>query len=163
MADRPIRLLLLNCLSPLSNELARETTVYGAETAADAIAILREVEVDVCVVDQEAGADEATTFIRGLRSPRMGEISALQVIYLVRTSRPDDIRRMVRQGVDHVMVKPLSPRMLLESAAQLVSQPTPQIATGTYRGPDRRRIPLPDFTGAEKRKNKTAPSSSGQG
>jgi CheY-like chemotaxis protein len=163
MADQPIRLLLLNCLSPLSNELGRETTAYTAKTAADAIAILREVEIDVAVVDQENGADEATAFIRGIRSPRMAEISSLQVIYLVRTSRPDDIRRMVRQGVDHVMVKPLSPRMLLESAEQLVTHPTPQIATGTYRGPDRRRIPLPSFAGMEKRKNKAAPSSPGQG
>jgi CheY-like chemotaxis protein len=153
MATVPIRLLLLHCLSPLGNELARETTVYKAASADEAIATLREVEVDIAVVDQENGGDEALSFIRKLRSPRMGETSSLQVIFLVRTSRPDDIRRMVRQGVDHVMVKPLSPRMLLESAEQLKTQPTPQITTGSYRGPDRRRIPMPDFEGMEKRED----------
>jgi hypothetical protein len=58
---------------------------------------------------------------------------------------------MVRQGVDHIMVKPLSPRMLIESAEQLLALPTPQITTGSYRGPDRRRIPLPEFLGSERR------------
>ena len=148
-----IRLLLLHCLPQLADELARELTVYKADNAAAAIETLGEVEVDVAIIDQESGGDEALEFIRRLRSPRMGEVAALQVIFLVQASRPDDIRRLVRQGIDHIMVKPLSPRMLIESAEQLMAQPTPQITTGSYRGPDRRRIPMPEFLGAERRQD----------
>jgi DNA-binding NarL/FixJ family response regulator len=147
----PIRLLLLHCLPQLADELARELTVYKADNAAESIKTLAEVEVDIAVVDQESGGSDALEFIRRLRSPRMGKVAALQVIFLVQASHPDDIRRMVRQGVDHIMVKPLSPRMLIESAEQLLAQPTPQITTGSYRGPDRRRIPLPAFLGSERR------------
>lgn len=146
-----IRLLLLHCPAPLSGELGRQTTVYAADDARAAIATLGEVEVDIAVVDHENAGDDALDFIRLLRTPRMDKIAALQVIFLVATSRPDEIRGLVRQGVDHIMVKPLSPRMVIESAEQLLAQPTPQITAGSYRGPDRRRIPLPEFLGDERR------------
>ena len=150
-ATASIRLLLLQCLPQLADELARELTVYKAANVEEAIATLREVEVDIVVVDQESAGAEALGFIHRLRTPKMGDLAALQVIFQVPASRPDDIRGLVRQGVDHIMVKPLSPRMLIESVEQLMTQPTPQYQTATYRGPDRRRTPMPGFLGADRR------------
>jgi two-component system, OmpR family, phosphate regulon response regulator PhoB len=115
---------------------------FGSDIELIAYMRLAPVDILVCDFDREEGrpAYEMVEFIR-----LDGEIVSgdVQVIALSRTITPPMRHQAISAGIDEVIIKPMSPRHLLERIrARLRPRPTISAPTG-YRGPDRRnRAPL---------------------
>ena len=148
----PLRALLLRLSTAERKAVAEVAEIKATQTAADAVAALRGFTADVVVTDIGTSDRETKAFLEVLRPPRWSPRPGLPVICLLAESSPDRVRALVRAGVDHVMVKPISAAALVELAASLRDEPVEQIQVADYGGPDRRRLPGGAHTGPDRRK-----------
>ena len=65
-----------------------------------------------------------------------------EIIALAGAINPDTKAASIASGIDEVIVKPMSPKYLLERVLSRVGQAAPQLSPGAYYGPERRsRLP----------------------
>ncbi len=131
--------------------LAEVLEIKATQTAAAALAELGKFTADVVVTDIGTSDRETTALLQGLRDPAASPCKGLPVICLLSHSSPEQVRGLVRGGVDHVMIKPISAAALRDLAQHLCANPLPQISVPKYTGPDRRRLPDESFTGPNRR------------
>lgn len=137
-----IQLLLVGVDRELAGMLAASARTAEAAAAHKAIDLLAEFAADAAVIDIAAAGTQAAAFMRVLRHPERTPRANLPVIGLLDASSPQEVQRLVRTGIDHLMVKPLSANSLLDLARQASAELAARIATQTYIGPDRRRVDL---------------------
>lgn len=131
----------------LESVLAIKTT----QSAEAALKALREFPADVVVADTSTSDFETMALLQGLRSPSVSPRKGLAVICLLAESSPERVRGLVKAGVDHVMIKPISATALSDLAQHLRENPMAQVAVPQYAGPDRRRLPDDAYTGPKRR------------
>lgn len=146
-----LKALLLRLRTTERMALAGVLEIKATQTAAAALAELAEFAADVVVTDIGTSDLETTALLQGLRDPDASPRKGLPVICLLSHSSPEQVHGLVRQGVDHVMVKPISATALRDLAQHLRANPMPQITVPKYTGPDRRRLPDESFTGPNRR------------
>jgi two-component system phosphate regulon response regulator PhoB len=102
---------------------------------------MRLAAVDLVVTDFDAESARADLVVRDLRQDHGIEYPDFQVIALASAVTPETKGLCIEAGIDEVVVKPMSPRYLLERVqARLARQ---VIAQRNYRPPQRRMIPAP--------------------
>jgi len=131
--------------------LSAVLNVNATQNAADARAALESFDADLVVADISHTDVEALALLRHLRSPATAPRKGLQMICLLAASSPERVRGLIKAGVDHVMIKPISAIALRDLAQNLSEHPTPQVAVPKYVGPDRRRLPIASYTGPARR------------
>ena len=151
MRAAPLKALLLrvgtNERIALESVLAIKTT----QSAEAALTALHEFPADVLVADTSTSDYETMALLQRLRSPTASPRKGLAVICLLAESSPERIRGLVKAGVDHVMIKPISATALSDLAQHLAENPMTQITVPQYIGPDRRRLPDDAYTGPQRR------------
>lgn len=114
------------------------------ESRAALVTYMRLAPVDVLVTDfdcEDAPADEVAL---ALRSDERLLRRDFAVIALTRTVTDATRRAAVSAGIDEVIVKPMSPRYLLERVLSRLRSGQHMVGDTGYRGPERRgRIAMP--------------------
>ncbi|WP_375449595.1 two-component system response regulator [uncultured Devosia sp.] len=102
------------------------------------LAYMRLAPVDVLVCDFDREGRPAYEMVEAIRMDNRIESREVQVIALTRTITPPMRHQSISAGIDEVLVKPMSPRHLLQRVqARLHTRPVVSGGNG-YRGPDRR-------------------------
>lgn len=150
-AATPLKALLLRVGTVDRMALAEVLEIKATQDAAAALAALADFAADVAVTDIGTSDRETTALLKGLRDPAASPRKGLPVICLLAESSPSQVRALVKAGVDHVMIKPISTTALCDLALHLRDNPMPQVTVPRYTGPDRRRLPDDSFTGPNRR------------
>ena len=124
-------------------------TRHSMRSAAEAIEILREIEVDLLVVDCEMPGMDGFELVHWLR--RSGPPNAfVPVIMTAAHIRRSMVTRARDCGANFIITKPFSAASLLERVVWVARDSRPFLEVGEYFGPDRRfRAEQPP--GAERR------------
>ncbi len=150
-AATPLKALLLRVGTVDRLALAAVLDIKATQNAAAALAALADFAADVVVADIGTTDRETSALLKDLRNPAATPRKGLPVICLLAESSPSQVRALVKAGVDHVMIKPISTAALCDLAQHLRDNPMPQVTVPRYTGPDRRRLPDDSFTGPNRR------------
>ncbi len=131
--------------------LGEALDIIAVQTAAAALQALADFPAHVVVANIGTSDRETKTLLASLRDPAATPRKGLPVICLLSESSPQQVHDLVKAGVDHVMVQPISATALRELARHLCDNPMPQINVAKYTGPDRRRLPDDAYTGPNRR------------
>lgn len=140
LAASPALTLLLG--ATIASDLhLRSRTFESAETL---ITYVRLVTADLVVLDLDAG-EEAAELAEAIRCDEQSATRGTHIIALSRTVTDWTKRVVVRAGIDELILKPMSPRYLLDRVRALTLPAANRIVLANgYLGPERRnRFVLP--------------------
>ncbi|NMA97428.1 MAG: response regulator [Phyllobacteriaceae bacterium] len=114
------------------------------ESEAELFAYMRIAPLDMLVVDFDREGRPAYEMVEAIRLDPSFVSRDLPVLALTRAITPPMRQQAISAGIDEVLVKPASPRHLLQRVqARLLSRSVVGALGFGYRGPERRdRIPL---------------------
>lgn len=115
------------------------------ESEAELFAYMRIAPLDLLVVDFDREGRPAYEMVEAIRLDPSFVSRDLPVIALTRSITPPMRHQAISAGIDEVVVKPMSPRHLLQRVqARLINRSVIGAVQTGYRGPDRRnRAALP--------------------
>ena len=112
-------------------------TRYSMRSAAEAIEVLRETEIDLLVVDCEMPGMDGFELVHWLR--RSGPPNAfVPVIMIAAHIRRSMVAKARDCGANFIITKPFSAASLLERIVWVARDGRPFLEVGEYFGPDRR-------------------------
>ena len=112
-------------------------TRHSMRSAAEAVEVLREVEIDLLVVDCEMPGMDGFDLVHWLR--RSGPPNAfVPVIMTAAHIRRSMVTKARDCGANFIITKPFSPSSLLERIVWVARDTRPFLEVGDYFGPDRR-------------------------
>lgn len=148
-----MRLILLGVETELADALAKAAQTVDTRSAHEAITALATFEADATLIDYTGAGTQAPALVSMLRNPKRTPRPNMPIIALLDVSSPAEVQRLVRSGINYLMVKPISVSSLLQLADQAAAELMAQISTQTYIGPDRRRVDPGQFGGKLDRRN----------
>lgn len=115
------------------------------DSEAELFAYMRIAPLDMLVVDFDREGRAAYEMVEAIRLDPGFVSRDLPVIALTRAITPPMRQQAISAGIDEVVVKPMSPRHLLQRVqARLLNRSVVGALGFGYRGPERRdRVPLP--------------------
>ncbi|WP_046103700.1 response regulator [Devosia chinhatensis] len=115
------------------------------ESEAELFAYMRIAPLDMLVVDFDREGRPAFEMVEAIRLDTSFVSRDLPVIALTRAITPPMRQQAISAGIDEVVVKPMSPRHLLQRVqARLITRSVVGALGQGYRGPERRaRTPMP--------------------
>jgi two-component system, OmpR family, phosphate regulon response regulator PhoB len=124
----------------------RTLRVRRFETTDDLVTYMRIAPIDLLVCDYDLETTDAEALARSLRTNPVIATRAFHIIALSRQVTPEMKDGAKRAGIGEVIVKPMSPRYLLERVEARLGGHVPLVAAeGGYTGPGQRsRLPLRD-------------------
>lgn len=125
--------------------------VKGAGNTDQAMIELEMQEPDIALVDCDSDPKEGPKFIRGLRRVEDGRHAEVPVILLSAYADRQLVERARDAGANDLLVKPFSPRVLLQHIAYVIENPRSTVQVESYIGPDRRQRMDEKFGGPERR------------
>ncbi len=109
------------------------------ETEAELFAYMRIAPLDMLVVDFDREGRAAYEMVEAIRLDPSFLSRDLPVIALTRAITPPMRQQAISAGIDEVVIKPMSPRHLLQRVqARLINRSVVGQLGAGYRGPDRR-------------------------
>ncbi|WP_052726248.1 response regulator [Devosia epidermidihirudinis] len=124
------------------------------ESELELIAYMRLAPVHMLVCDFDREGRPAYEMVEGIRLNNHLISQDVPVIALTRTITPPMRHQAISAGIDEVIVKPMSPRHLLQRIQTRLKTRSVVGALGGYRGPDRRdRITMPKPSPTPARRN----------
>jgi len=115
--------------------------VFEAQAALQTYMRLSQVDLLVCDFDNEAAP--AGGLAHALRLDERLARREFQIIALASTVTQSMKQASIAGGIDEVIVKPMSPKYLLERVLSRLKRAAPQVSAGRYQGPERRgRLPM---------------------
>lgn len=94
--------------------------------------------VDLLVCDFDSEVAPAGALARALRFDQTIMRRDFQIIALTGAVTANIKQASIASGIDEVIVKPMSPKYLLERVLSRLKRGVPQVASGHYQGPERR-------------------------
>ncbi|WP_156352152.1 response regulator [Devosia sp. Leaf64] len=115
------------------------------ESEGELFAYMHIAPLDMLVVDFDRDGRPAYEMVEAIRLDPTFVSRDLPVIALTRAITPPMRHQSISAGIDEVLVKPMSPRHLLQRVqARLINRSVVGLLGNGYRGPDRRdRVPMP--------------------
>jgi DNA-binding response OmpR family regulator len=111
---------------------------------AELFAYMRIAPVHMLVVDLDRDERPAHEMVEAIRLDSSFVSQDVPVIALTRTITPPMRHQAISAGIDEVIIKPMSPRHLLQRIQSRLRNRSVVGALGGYRGPERRnRVPFP--------------------
>ena len=93
---------------------------------------------DLVVMDALMDGGEATSLASRIRAGELGVNPFIGIIITVWQPSEAVIRRIVNCGIDDIIVKPLSPKQIMDRVNVVAFNRKPFVVTSDYIGPDRR-------------------------
>jgi DNA-binding response OmpR family regulator len=113
------------------------------ESDLDLVAYMRIAPIDILVCDFDREGCPAYELVEAIRLNNALLSQDVPVIALTRTITPPMRHQAISAGIDEVIIKPMSPRHLLQRIQARLRSRSVVGALGGYRGPDRRnRTPM---------------------
>ena len=118
---------------------------------AEALAILREWQADVAMVDFRMQPIDGVEFTRLVRNAKDSVNTFLPIIMLTGYADRTRVIEARDAGVTELIVKPITAQAVIARLNSVIFHPRPFVRTDDYFGPDRRRTANPDFKGPDRR------------
>lgn len=99
---------------------------------------------DVLLLEADSEQEQALDLVRQLRRHRFGPDPAIHVFTLRSTVTAAELQRHAASGVDTVLDKPLSRKVVTDHVASCGQHPRLMVVSPGYVGPERRAVPRPD-------------------
>ena len=112
--------------------------VTHALTAAEANAALKREQIDLIVTEARIGEDDAYGLIRDLRRSADNANRYCPVIVTQGHVRPEDVANSRDAGANFVLLKPITPQVLLQRILWVLRDKRNFVEAPNYVGPDRR-------------------------
>ena len=126
---------------------------------AQALEALREETVDLAIVDFNMFPLDGVEFTRMVRnSPDSGN-PYLPIIMMTGHSERTRVQEARDAGVTEFVVKPITPKAMLDRIHAVIFHPRPYVKSEDYFGPCRRRTTPRDYAGPFRRSTDSASSS----
>lgn len=94
--------------------------------------------IDLLIIDLDHEADQICAVIHDIREGAVGTNPYIVIIGLTWKPEKEMISRSLRVGLDDLIAKPISPRILSERTTNLVRNRKKFVVTTSYIGPERR-------------------------
>ena len=125
--------------------------VKAAGNTDQAMIELEMQEPDITLVDCDSDPKEGPKFIRAMRQFEDGRFAEVPVILLSAYADRQMVERARDAGANDLLVKPFSPRVLLQHIGFVIENPRPTVQVESYIGPDRRQQMDENYEGPERR------------
>jgi DNA-binding response OmpR family regulator len=114
-------------------------TPLRCSTSKDAVDLLRKVDVDLIVAEADLpGEMDGYDFVHWLRRSGLPQNSFTSVILVSGHTRAEKVVRARDCGANFIILKPISPRILLQRIVWVAKENRQFVEAETYVGPDRR-------------------------
>jgi CheY-like chemotaxis protein len=126
-------------------------TIYETQNATDAFVELRNVPIDIVIVDYNMSPLDGVDFTRLVRR---GEDSPHPYVPIVMLTGHTERHRVLTArdaGVSEFLRKPVTPKDLYLRLVSVIETPRPFVRSPNYVGPCRRRRDDPSYSGPERR------------
>ncbi|MGD2132921.1 MAG: response regulator [Maricaulaceae bacterium] len=127
--------------------------IVEARDAESAFAMLADVRPDLALVDYqlEGGGQDGIAFTLRVRTDPESPCRDLPIILVTAHSERSRAMAAIDAGVNEFVVKPVSPKAVIDRVRAVIEHPRPFITNDNYAGPDRRRRDDPNYTGPRRR------------
>ena len=115
-------------------------TIYEAADGVAALDIIRTMSPDLMVLDWEMPMLDGPQLIRIIRSPGVFPSPNLPIIMLTGYAERWRVTEALRLGVNEFLIKPISPKALLDRILSILVKPRPMVKFGKYYGPAPRKL-----------------------
>ena len=129
-------------------------TRYACHSAAEAMEILKDSDVDLLVIDADMPGTSGYDLVRWLRRANLEPNSFAPVILMAPHVRRRNLDEARNCGANFVITKPFSATTLLERVIWVAKDQRPFLTVGDYFGPDRRFRDGVNRDGEERREDK---------
>ena len=129
-------------------------TRYVCHSAAEAMSILQDSDIDLLVVDADMPGTSGYELVRWLRRANLEPNSFVPVILMAPHVRRKNLDEARNCGANFLVTKPFSATTLLERVIWVARDQRPFLTVGDYFGPDRRFRDLAPKDGEERRSDK---------
>jgi CheY-like chemotaxis protein len=129
-------------------------TRYVCHSAAEAMEILRDHDIDLLMVDADMPETSGYELVRWLRRSNLEPNAFVPVILMAPHVRRKNLDEARDCGANFVVTKPFSATTLLERVVWVARDQRPFLTVGDYFGPDRRFRDLKPKDGEERRVDK---------
>ena len=114
-------------------------TPHRCSQAKDAADLLRNVDVDLIVIEADLpGEMDGYDFVRWLRRSKLPQNAFASVMLVSGHTRGENVARARDCGANFIIVKPISPAILLQRVIWVAKENRQFVQCETYVGPDRR-------------------------
>jgi two-component system chemotaxis response regulator CheY len=127
------------------------TQMREAHDGAEALAILREWQADVAIVDFRMEPIDGVEFTRLVRNAADSKNPFLPIIMLTGYADRTRVMEARDSGVTELVVKPVTAKAVIARLQAVIFHPRPFVRTDDYFGPDRRRNVSATYAGPERR------------
>lgn len=122
-----------------------------ANDAAEAFDLVRSEHIDFIIVDYLMDILDGTDFVRLVRTGDDSPNPFIPIIMLTAYSERSKVIAARDAGVTEFCCKPVTATELFRKVQSIVNNPRPFIRTGSFFGPDRRRLKMDHYRGPERR------------
>ena len=113
-------------------------SINEARNAKEVVNAVNLQPVDLLVIDLDHEPDQICGIVRDIREGVIGTDPYMVIIGLTWKPEKEMISRSLRTGLDDLIAKPISPKILSERTTKLVRYRKEFVVTTSYIGPDRR-------------------------
>ena len=129
--------------------------VVEAADAETCFAAMRDTPPDIVFIDWMMEPVDGLELTRRIRNDTNSPNIYVPIIMVTGHSEPERVKAARDAGITEFLVKPVSPRSVVQRLVAIIEHPRPFVRTPTYFGPDRRRQNKP-FDGPDRRRSKRA-------
>jgi two-component system, chemotaxis family, chemotaxis protein CheY len=115
-------------------------SIYEAADGLAALDVIRAVNPDVMLLDWDVPVLSGPQIMHIVRSPGLFTKSHLPIIMLTTGAARSHVNEALRLGVNEVLAKPTSPRMLRDRLLSILVKPRQMVQMGKYLVPEPRRL-----------------------
>lgn len=113
-------------------------SINEARSAVEVVTTMKLHTIDLLIVDLDHEPDQICKVIRDIREGVVGTNPYIVIIGLTWKPEKEMISRSLQTGLDDLIAKPISPKILSERTTNLVRNRKEFVVTTSYIGPDRR-------------------------
>lgn len=133
------------------------TNASEAETAIQALDMMRARPVDLIIVDWMMRPMDGLSFTRMIRRDSASPNPYVPILMLTAHTEASRVAAARDAGVTGFIKKPISTRLLFDRVASALTDTRLFVRTDEFCGPDRRRATLRDYIGPFRRESDAAP------
>lgn len=112
--------------------------IWEAGDGMAGLELVQKTAPDVIILDWQMPRVQGPNFMRILRSPDTFPYPAVPVIMVTGHGEYSKVKEAIAVGVNEFLLKPVSPKSLLERMIAVLFNPRPMVKKGDYYGPELR-------------------------
>ncbi len=113
-------------------------SITESRNARDVVTTMKLHPIDLLIIDLDHEPDQICGVVRDIREGAVGTNPYIVIIGLTGKPEKEMISRSLNTGIDDLIAKPISPKILSERTTNLVRNRRDFVVTTSYIGPDRR-------------------------